>query len=91
MTLPLMPTGPDDLHLVRPIFYECCIVIVIVIVMFEAVLPNGATDSHVRCIRVDPVVRSELRGPVVFLTCRRGCAHDRNIVLQAGMVTCIFF
>ena len=57
MTLPLMPTGPDDLHLVRPIFYECCIVIVIVIVMFEAVLPNGATDSHVRCIRVDPVVR----------------------------------
>ena len=33
------------------------VVLVIVIVMFEAVLPNGATDSQVRCIRVDPVVR----------------------------------
>ena len=32
------------------------VVLGIVIVMFEAVLPDGATDSQVRRIRVDPVV-----------------------------------
>ena len=62
--------------------YSMSVVLVIVIVMFEAVLPNGATDSQVRCIRVDLVVCQNCEVVLFFLTCRGGCAHDRNIVLQ---------